>query len=151
MNTQIHFLASSYAAQMKSHKPKPPSSICAAWLTPTASAAPPVWIGGDAVAETETLPPVGGGGGRPEGVYTAEDVALELATGGVYGALLDDAGDDAGAEADVELTAGTEVATLDGATTVLVDGVPGRMMLRLMVAPHSASGVPLGQQPALVQ
>ena len=41
--------------------------------------------------------------------------------------------------------------TVGDSTDALVAGAPGRMMLSVCVAPQSASGVPTGQHPALVQ
>jgi hypothetical protein len=51
------------------------------------------------------------------------------------------------ADSELYVSAGT----LDELVGPVGSGPGGAMTLRVMVAPHSSSGVPLGQQPASVQ
>ena len=126
----------------------PPRTICTAPSAVTPCAAPAVWMGGE-MAVTETFDPADVGGTTivPTTVVllsTAATVVLTVVSAAAIDVLVATSDEKLVAGADgVGVTLGTVAASVEA-------GAPGRMMLSVVVAPQSASGVPTGQQPASV-
>ena len=120
------------STQTTNQTPSPPKSSCIAPLTLAPCGAAAVTIGGEtgavAVAEKLEAAPVLSGGATAVSVVAVVPAALTTAL------VVTGAGVDAEAE-DAEV----------------VSGEPGATVARVLVAPHSDSGVPLGQQPPSVQ